>query len=145
SSTHLQYSAFEEHLIGRTMVIGEASLILHQMLQAMDIGLADEIKERQKHNSVRYSAINGHPISENNRRYIYEFSLETPWDPEDDTTIVVKFAGTTVQDIKANIVNSAGTIIRIATEKPLPREALQKVWLIDDSTQLVERLREALK
>jgi len=126
-------------------MVGKPPLTLQQMLQAMDIGLADEIKEQQKHKSVRYSAINGHLISENNRRYIYDFSLETPWDPEDDTTIMVKFGGTTGQEIKASIVNSVGTTIKIATEKPLPPEALQKVWLVDDSTQLIERLRETLK
>jgi hypothetical protein len=126
-------------------MIGEVSLTLQQMLQAMDLGLADEIIELQKHKSARHSAINGHLISENNRRYIYEFSLETPWDPEDDTTIVVKFGGTTGQEIRASIINSTGATINIATEKPLPPEALQKVWLVDDSTQLLERLRDALK
>ncbi len=126
-------------------MIGEASLTLQQMLQAMDNGLADEIKEMQKHKSARYVAVNGHLTSENNKRYIYEFSLETPWDPEDDTTVVVKFGGTAGQDTKASVVNSAGATIKIATEKPLPPEALQKIWLVDDSTQLLERLRETLK
>ena len=102
-------------------MIGEASIVLQQILQAMDIGLADEIKERQKFKSVRYSAINGRPLSESNRRYIYEFSLEIPWDPEDDTNVTIKFSSTAGQDIKASIVNSAGAIIRIATEKPLLR------------------------
>src|SRR5437016_1954117 len=141
----MQYNAFQEHLIGWILMIGEASLTLQQMLQAMDIALVDEIKEQQKHKSMRYSAINGNLISENNQRYIYEFSLETSWEPEDDMAIVVKFGGTTGQEIKASTVNSAGTTIKIVTEKPLPPEALQKVWLVDDSTQLLERLRETLK
>ncbi len=126
------------------MMIDEDTVTLQQMLQAMDKGLADEIKA-QEQKPAHHTAMNGHLISENNRRFIYEFMLETPWDPEDDTTVVVKFGGTVDQDIKATIVNSTGIAIKIATEKPLPPEALQKIRLVDDSTQLLERLREALK
>ena len=124
-------------------MIDEVSLTLQQMLQAMDRGLIDEIKKQKQ--DVHHTAINGHLISENNRRYIYEFTLETLWDPEDDTAVVVKFGGTVDQDIKATIVTSTGITIKIATEKPLPPDALQRVRLVDDATQLLERLREALK
>ena len=124
-------------------MIDEVSLPLQQMREAMDRGLVDEIKVQKQ--NVHHTALNGHLISENNRRYIYEFTLEMPWDPEDDITVVVKFEGTVDQDIKATIINSTGITIKIATEKPLPPDALQKIRLVDDSTQLLERLREALK
>lgn len=126
-------------------MIGEASLALPHMLQAMDVALADEVNEQRKRQSVRHSAVNGHLLSENNRRYFYEFSLDSPWEPEDEASVVVKFGGTTGQEIKASIVTSTGVTISIATEAPLSPEALQKVWLVDDTTQLLERLRDALK
>ena len=122
-----------------------AAYTLPQMLSEMDMAIGDEINEVNKRSSTRsgYTATDGNLLSEEGKLHIYQFSLEVSWEPQDDTPIKVVISG--LPEIHATIVTSNGTVITIATEEPLPPEALDKVRLVDDTTQLLERLREALK
>lgn len=126
-------------------LISQATLTLSQMLKEMDQAIGDELSYIKQHqySQTKYTAIDGQIISEQGSYNIYQFILETPWEPQDDTPVKVVFAET--QEFKATIVTSTGTIITISTEEPLPQKALDKIYLIDDSTILLERLREALK
>jgi hypothetical protein len=119
---------------------------LQSMLQSMDTALGDEIQEKQNpENTRRHAATNGRLLAEMDHRYIYLFDLENPWDFEDETPIVIEFGSPSGQTRKSTIVTSTGNTITIVTEALLPDDALQKVWIVDDSTYLLERLRERLK
>src|SRR5205085_11816558 len=71
------------------------------------------------------------------------YSLNDPVEPQDDTPLKVKVNG--APDIQGMIVTSTGTKITIATEESLSPEAMRQISLVDDPTQLLERLREALQ
>ena len=116
---------------------------LAQMLSEMDSTLADEIKKQSTKRTADHVAVDGKLIAEENGRYVYAFSLQDPWEPEDDTPVRVKISGSPA--IRGAIVTSTGTMITIATESKLTAEGLRRVELVDDATELLERLREALK
>lgn len=117
---------------------------LQQMLQEMDIALADEIKKQKVDDrSRRHHVSNGIFISDFNGSYIYEFSLEDPWDVADDTPASIKFD--VRQEARGVIIHSTGSTVRIAASQLLPPIALQKAYLVDDPTALLEALRIALK
>ena len=118
------------------------SLTLAQMLEQMDSALLDEIKVQRK-KSGSHIAVDGSLITKQTGQYLYIFILQDSWEPQDDTPFKINFGGS--QEIKGTIVTSTGTTITIATEEPLPPEALSKISLVDDPTQLLERLREVLK
>ena len=123
-------------------MISVAHLTLQEMLGSMDIALSDELKEQSKR-PADHIAINGTLLSEQSGQFIYVFTLCDPWEPQDDTPLKIKINRT--QELKGTIVTSTGTTITIATEEVLPPESLHEIALVDDPSQLLERLREALK
>jgi hypothetical protein len=130
-------------LVGKTKLISAKPQTLSEIIHEMDKALEDEIKFQQSNNPPKYIAINGKRLSEQSSHYLYEFSLEAPWEPQDDTPLEVRINST--KRIKGTLVTSQGMSIRISTEEPLPAEALRKVDLINNPTQLLEQLRKALK
>lgn len=117
---------------------------LQQMLQEMDIALADEIIKQQNGNRRRRHKVNnGILISDSNGHCIYDFTLEDPWDVADDTPTRIIFD--VRQEIKGFVIHATGSTIRITTDQPLPPAALQKAYVVDDPTKLLEDLRFALK
>lgn len=123
-------------------MIDAETLTLAQMLSQMDLALTDEINAQGK-KSGNHIAVDGELIAEQSGQHLYSFTLQDSWEPQDDAPVKINTSG--AQGIKGLVVTSTGTTITIATEKPLPPEALRKITLADDPTQLLERLREALK
>lgn len=118
-------------------MMDEESLTLEQM----DIALLDEIKVQRKKSSS-HIAVDGSLITKQTGQYLYIFILQDSWEPQDDTPFKSNFGGS--QEIKGTIGPSTGTTITNATEEPLPPETLSRISLVDDPTQLLEQLREAL-
>ena len=118
-----------------------APLNLRQTLDEMDIALADEI-EKLGSKLVKHIAVNGKSLGEQNGLYLYDFSLKSPWTPQDDTPVSVC---NSTSSVAGTIVKSAGMSILVSFEKPLTSEELQKLDIYSDSTELTKRLREALK
>lgn len=123
-------------------MIEAETLTLAQMLSQMDLALTDEINAQSK-KSGNHIAVDGELIAEHSGQHLYIFTLQDPWEPQDDAPVKINIGG--AQAIKGSVVTSTGTTITIATEQPLPPEALRKITIADDPTQLLERLREALK
>lgn len=119
-----------------------ASLTHPQMIHEMQQAIAEEIKEAGQ-KAYKHTATNGKETSNQPGQHIYIFTLSELWEPQDDMPLKIKFSGS--QDIKGTVVTSTGTTITIATNKPLPSEALDKIILEDDATELLERLKEALE
>ncbi len=114
---------------------------LQQIISEMDLALADEINSQQTKKTAKRMAVDGKLLSEQSNQYLYVFSLEEPWEPQDETPLTIRIPGDT---LKATLVNSRGMAITIATEKQLPANALHRVELFDDSTRLLENLRKAI-
>lgn len=115
-----------------------------QMLSEMDKALEIEIEAKEKSgNSRPHIAVDGQPCGDLNGFYLYQYSLNEPWTPEDDTPVEVQIQSNL--PVNATIVSSTGTVITIATREPLPPEALKQIILLDDSIKLTKRLREALQ
>jgi len=112
------------------------------MLNQMDLALTDEINAQGK-KSGNHIAVDGELIAEQSGQHLYIFTLQDPWEPQDDAPVKINIGG--AHAIKGLVVTSTGTTITIATENPLPPEALHKITLAADPTELLERLREALK
>lgn len=120
-----------------------ASTALAQMLSEMDQAITDEIKKLSAFKPIKHSAVDGKLLSEGNGQYIYQFTLTEPWEPQDDGQLSI--ASESAQGITCSVVTSVGTTLTIASERPLPPEALRQIDLYDDSTELLKRLKEALK
>lgn len=118
-----------------------SNLTTSQMVNEMQEAIEAEIKAAKK-NPHKYSASDGKLLSDQAGQNIYIFTLSESWEPQDDARLKITFNGS--QDIKGTVVNSTGSTITIATDKPLPSEALDKITLEDDPTELLERLKEAL-
>jgi len=113
------------------------------MLSEMDQALADEIERQNTFKQIKHSAVDGKLLSEENGQYIYQFTLTEPWEPQDDGQLTI--ATPTSQGIKCTTVTSIGTLLTIASEHSLPPEVLRRIDFYDDSTELLKRLKEALK
>jgi len=113
------------------------------MLKEMDQALQDEIQAQSKDKTYKNSAVNGFLISKQSGHYVYQFTLESPWEPEEDAFLKIEIRG--FPTITCSVVSANGITITVDTEEALPPEALQRIDLINDSTQLLEKLREVLK
>ena len=124
--------------------IAESSKIenLKSMLAEMDQALCDEIEEQTRFPRREHTGVGGELLSESNGQYIYSFTLIEPWEPQDDTPLLVANAPT---PISCTVVNSKGNQLIIASDSPLPQNILQQIELCDDSTELTKHLREVLK
>lgn len=119
------------------------SLTHEQILIEMDRALADEIAKQSNLNSAHHTATNGKLVTNGNGQYIYTFTLDEPWDPQDEAPLRIAHANG--KEIKCSIVNARGTLITIASDKSLSEDLLQRIDFIEDSTELLKRQREALK
>ena len=130
-------------MTNQSNMISSTTFSLEQMLVEMDQALSEEIEKLSTFRQVKYSAVDGRLLSEENGRYIYQFTLLEPWEPQDDTPLTI--ANGEVQGMQCTVVNSTGTLITIASEIQLPPDVLRKIDLSDDATQLLKRLKDALK
>ncbi len=130
-------------LVRRAELISASIPSLEQMCSEMDAALDAELEAQKFNKSVKHIAVNGKLLAEQNGYYLYVFSLNDPWEPEDETPVSINVNN--IPSIKATVVTSTGTTITIATHDQLPQEALRQITLLNDSTQLLERLKEVLK
>ncbi len=131
--------------VGSDSVHDEAPLLPQTvaMLTEMDTALAHEI-EKQTGTGYNYIARRGQLTSSSGTHYIYTYTLDEPWNTaDDDTPVRIQVPG--FQPISATVVSVSGTLLTIATEEALPREALEAITLENDPKVLLERLREAIK
>src|SRR5712692_4372717 len=117
-------------------------LTLKQMLHDMTLAIDAEIKA-QESGDKSHKATNGKLVGEQPGLYLYSFSLEEPWEADDDTPISIEASNG--QSINGTVVASSGITIAISSDKLLPHDALQKIKLIDGFTQSLKQLREVLK
>ncbi|HEY1353701.1 MAG TPA: AAA family ATPase [Ktedonobacteraceae bacterium] len=123
---------------------GPGSLTLAQMLSEMEQAVAEEVKKLRTFKPIKHSAVDGRLLSGGNGQYIYQFTLTEPWEPQDDSPLSI--TSELVQGITCSVVTSVGTVLTLASEKKLlPPEALRYVDLSDDSTELLRRLKAALR
>lgn len=120
------------------------SFTVDQMRQLMDRALVDEIKKQHIDDRARRHPVsNGKLLSVYHGHFIYDFALEDPWDVADDTPAILRFDGR--KEAKGTIVHMTGASVKITTDEQLPPAALDKAYLVDDPTALLEALRVALK
>lgn len=113
------------------------------MLKEMDTAIAEEIASKSKNKGYSRVARQGQAIEQSGIHYIYEFTLDEFWEPDDDTPLRIQIPGAPA--MQATVVSARGVRLKMATEQALPPSALDRIDLIDNPTQLLERLREALK
>jgi hypothetical protein len=132
------HSIFEgDHYMVKTM------LDLNTMLRGMAQAIYDEIEAVRKDSKTSsIKAVDGQFLTEENGLYIYQFTLTDLWDFQDDSPITVDILGE--QQLKATLVTADGTTVKIAVDEKLPEHALKEISLIDDSTQLLEKMKEIL-
>ena len=87
-------------------MVGEECLTLTQMISQMDLALIDEINVQSK-KSGNHIAVDGEPIAEHSGQHLYIFTLQDPWEPQDDAPVKINIRG--VQEIKGLVVTSTGT------------------------------------
>ena len=94
---------------------------------------------------TRYKARDGTLRSTRGGSYRYDFLLEKLWEPKDDTPIKIQIdPGDPKRVIEGTIVETDGTVISLATEIPLPEQALQLIILYENTSWLLQKLLNAV-
>jgi phosphatidylserine/phosphatidylglycerophosphate/cardiolipin synthase-like enzyme len=118
---------------------------LKQMLAEMDQALEEKIKtESLTSNAKPKVAFDGKPLAQQSNYYLYTFSLDEPWEEQDETPLTIQIPNQ-IERVNATLVNAGGMTLTIATDRPLSAEALGRVELFADPTQILKSLRGALK
>jgi hypothetical protein len=84
---------------------------------------------------TRYKARNGRLRSARGASYRYDFLLEKLWEPKDDTPVKIQIDPRDPKRvIDGTVIETDGTVINLATETPLPEQALQVITLYEDTS-----------
>lgn len=128
---------------------------LQTMRNEMDRALADElVAVQQTQNQKGISATDGRLTSNVEGAYLYRFTLDRLWEPQEDTPLQVEITEDTesagarkvfaVRKISGAVMTADGTHITISVGEKLSDQALKRVRLFDDKSRLIEMLRTAL-
>jgi len=94
---------------------------------------------------TRYKARNGELRSRRGENYHYSFRLEKLWEPKDDTPVKIQIDSRDPKRvIDGTVIDTDGTVINLATETPLPEQALQVITLYEDTSWLLQKLLNAV-
>ncbi len=99
-----------------------------------------EAIEDAKAPRMRYKARNGELRSRRGENYHYSFRLEKLWEPKDDTPVKIQIDSHNPK----RVIETDGTVINLATETPLPEQALQVITLYEDTSWLLQKLLNAV-
>ncbi len=94
---------------------------------------------------TRYKARNGELRSARGASYRYDFLLEKLWEAKDDTPVKIQIDPSDPKRvIDGTVIETDGTVISLATEIPLPEQALQLITLYEDTSWLLQKLLNAV-
>jgi len=94
---------------------------------------------------TRYKAKDGKLRSTRGGSYHYDFILEKLWEPKDDTPVKIQIDPRDPKRvIEGAVIETDGTVISLATEVPLPEQALQLIILYENTSWLLQKLLNAV-
>lgn len=114
---------------------------MEQMVLALDQAIADA----QTAEPICHPAFDGALLTQSGLRYTYQFTVRTPWEPEENSRIYVEIDKQTEQRLLARVVSLDGTTLMLTTRAPIPPSLLAKVMLIEDTVWLLELQRSVLQ
>ncbi len=114
--------------------------LLKTMILSLDEAIADA-----EFATEHYEAWNGQLLSSSGSSNRYEFTLKTPWEPEENTRVNIKIDPEGSHPLSGRIVAVSGMSIIIATEDLLPVRAMEHITLYGEATWLLPRLRESVQ
>jgi ribosomal protein S15P/S13E len=116
------------------------------IIKEMQMGLEQAIADARTAKEHAYTGFDGQLLSQGDR-YIYQYTLRTPWDPEENSRIYVeREKGKPIaQQLAARVISRIGPALMCSTREPIPTHLLKKVTLIEDTAWLLERMREVLQ
>jgi AAA domain len=121
---------------------------LHPEIEKIRMYMEEAIREAlEDANSprTRYKARNGKLRSARGESYRYDFLLEKLWETKDDTPVKIQIdPHDPKRVIDGTVVETDGTVISLATETPLPEQALQLITLYEDTSWLLQKLLNAV-
>src|SRR5712692_6188007 len=119
---------------------------LRAIIEEMLVGLEQAIADARTAKEHTYTGFDGQLLLQGDR-YIYQYTLRTPWDPDENSRIYVeREKGKPIaQQIAARVISRIGPTLMCSTREPIPAHLLKKVTLIEDTTWLLERMCEVLR
>ena len=121
---------------------------LHPELEKIRKHMEEAIREAIEDANAprtRYKARDGTLCSTRGGSYHYDFFLERLWEPKDDTPVKIQIDPHDLKRvIDGTVIETDGTIISLATEIPLPEQALQLITLYEDTSWLLQQLHNAV-
>ena len=121
---------------------------LHPELEKIRKHMEEAIREAIEDANAprtRYKARNGELLSRRGGNYHYSFRLEKLWEPKDDTPVKIHIDPRDPKRvIDGTVIETDGTVISLATETPLPEQALQVITLYEDTSWLLHKLLDAV-
>ncbi len=95
--------------------------------------------------SIRYQATDGELRSEHGESYRYTFHLQTPWVPQDETRVKIQIDPHHPERvIEGIVIETDGAVLHLATEAPVPSQALPFLWVYEDTSWLLQQLLSAI-
>jgi hypothetical protein len=117
---------------------------LREQLEPMKAALQQMINDAQTEKDTTREAINGEPLATEVGRYTYQFTVKTQWSVDENTKIYIQLNRITKERIQARVVTLVGTLLTLVTKQPIPDDLLNHLTLIEDTTWLLKRQRDAL-
>jgi len=108
--------------------------LLKTIITSLDEAIADA-ESAEEH----YGAFNGQLLSSSGGSSRYEFTLKTPWEPEDNIRVKIEVDPQDPHPLSGRIVGVSGMSIIIATEDLLPVRAMKHITLYEEVTWLLQR------
>ncbi len=123
-------------------------LDLHPELEKIRKGMEEAVREAIEDANApqtRYKAVNGELRMARGASYRYDYRLEKLWEPKDDTPVKIQIdPHDPKRVIDGTVIETDGTVISLATEVPLPAQALQVITLYEDTSWLLHKLLDAV-
>ncbi len=121
---------------------------LHPELEKIRKHMEEAIRESIEDANAprtRYKARNGELRSARGASYRYDFLLEKLWEAKDDTPVKIQIDPCDPKRlIDGMVIETDGTVISLATEIPLPEQALQLITLYEDTSWFLQKLLNAV-
>lgn len=94
--------------------------------------------------SATYIGLEGKFLSQGGNRYIYQYTLDTTWEPETNSQINIALDSSTQEHYSARVISCSEAILMFSTYAPLPATWLKRALFREDRAWLLLQKKQIL-
>src|SRR5262249_37523255 len=108
---------------------------LRAMLERMLLGVEQMLQDAEavkNGEDITYHGFHGELLSQSGGHYLYQFTLRTEWEPEENCRIHIQVDKQGREKLSARVISCIGATLMLSTQTPIPERSLEKVTFIED-------------